>query len=196
MEQSREREGRVTLGNWKRLLKLHFIVRMLRKDGTFRYTVYKEKYKKLITEIGFEVIRLLGKTWRKKSKEFRASSLSDDPGNDDVSTLSQEEDDDATVAVSNRAKDKTNHDWKEEEDAPLKIAATDGEPPLVLVSIPVHNEPTQISVSDSVPDVALKSTNKNEGADVGAEALPSIKLVGHMLDVGLESTERGKHHPE
>ena len=61
MEESREKEGRVTLANWKRLLRLHFMIRMLGKDGTFRWAVYKEKYKKLLTEIGFEVIRLLEK---------------------------------------------------------------------------------------------------------------------------------------
>ena len=53
MEESREREGRVTLADRKRLLKLHFIIRMLGKDGTFRWSVYKEKYKKRLTEIGF-----------------------------------------------------------------------------------------------------------------------------------------------
>ena len=61
MYESREKEGRLTLANWNWLLKLHLIIRMLGKNGTFCFTVYKEKYKKYLTEVGVDVSRLLEK---------------------------------------------------------------------------------------------------------------------------------------
>ena len=175
MEESRDREGRVTLANWKRLLKLHFIIRMLGKDGTFCYVVYKEKYKKRLTEIGFEVIRILGKTWGKKSKKIRATSFSEESGSEDDSNLTQEEEDDVTVAASNCAKDKNNHDWEEEEGFPLSIAVS---------SVPSCDEPLPVLISDPARVVVSKSTNEHEGGNVGAEFFPSPK------------PERGDYHTE
>ena len=80
MHDSLESEGSVTLANWKRILKLHFLIRFLGKDGTFRYTIHKEKYKEYRTEIGFEVSRILKKTLRKKSREMRAKHSFEEPG--------------------------------------------------------------------------------------------------------------------
>ena len=67
MEESREREGRVTLANWKRLQKLHFIIRMLGKDGTFAVLSTKKSTKSYLPRLGLKSLGF----WEKPGRRNR-----------------------------------------------------------------------------------------------------------------------------
>ena len=182
MHDSLESEGSVTLANWERILRLHLLISFLGYDGTFRYTIHKEKYKEYLTKIGFEVSRILEKTWRKKSREMRAKHSFEETGSDDAdSNPSEKEDDDVTVAVTNCAKDEPNNVWKEEEEIPM------------LVSVPTM-EPTPVLVSDSIPDVVSKSIGADEGGEVSAECCTFPEKVGNTVNAEVECTEGDKYH--
>ena len=111
-------------GELETTIEVKFYCQMLGKDGTFLFTIRKEKYKDFLTKVGFEVNRILEKTWRKKSREMWAKSFSDGSekdGVDSTQTQGEEDDDDVTVAVSNYAKDTLNDVSKEEEEFPLLV---------------------------------------------------------------------------
>ena len=153
-----------------------------REGRNFFLAICKEKYKDFLTEVGLEVSRVLGKTWRKKSREMRAKHSFGEPGSDDVdSTPSEGEDDDVTVAVTNCAKDEPNNVWKEEEEIPM------------LVSVPTM-EPTPVLVSDSIPDVVSKSIGADEGGEVSAECCIFPEKVGNTVNAEVECTEGDKYH--
>ena len=42
--------------------------------------------------------------------------------------------------------------------------------------------------------MVLKSTNEDQGGDVGTKSLPPLKQVGNMLDIGVDCVEGGRYH--
>jgi len=137
----------VTLDAWQSLIRLQWGLRVVLENNWVpkRRETYALKY-----ELVFKVQH---KIWRLKTGDFfenwrssQTHSSSNASGNDNVDSISgQGEDDDVTVAFSNCAKDKTNDNWKKEEDNfPLSISVPTEEPPVLVL--------------DPIPDVVPKST--------------------------------------
>jgi len=119
------------------------------------------------------VFQVQHKIWRVKTGDFlgnwrksQTHSSSNASGNDNIDSVSgQGEDDDVTVAFSNCAKDKTNDNWKEEEDNfPLSIFVPSEEPSPVLITDPIPDVVSKLTAT-----VSCTEGDKYHIADDGKE---------------------------
>ena len=78
INESLEKEGRITCRNWNRMIELQFIIwKLAGDDGTFGEYIQKSKYKDLLLDWFFTVSERLLKTWKAISSELGGVRLGD-----------------------------------------------------------------------------------------------------------------------
>ena len=125
LNESREKEGRMTLRNWNRMCELQVIIwKLAGDDGTFGEYIQKSAYKDSLLDRFFTVSDRLLKTWREmkltdkdvtpdgarlrdlQQRDTRKKFPLVMEGQSFVLAEVQEDDDDATIAHSNCLSDK------------------------------------------------------------------------------------------